>query len=684
MADPYRYFRVEAREILDQLQKQLLELERGTASADSVKSMLRLAHTLKGAARVVKQREIGDLSHSLEDLLVVLRDDPTADRASTTTRGLAIVDALEARLATLDAAPEAPKPARTTGGTAEPAPTAVERATRTDLDELDGLITGVQEVSARLATLGRALAGFSHARTLADLVLSGLSPRKQEGEKRQLEQTRSLSEELARVLPSLERELGTGLEQATRELEQVHETAERLRLVPALTMFGALERTARDAAVNLGKLVAFTARGGDVRLDAGLLALVQSALVQAVRNAVAHGIEGPAERSAAGKAREGAVTLEVTRRDRYVVFSCRDDGRGLDLEAIRRAAAAKGVATEVVRALDDRALVELLLKGGISTAGAVTAVSGRGVGLDLLRETAERAGGKLTLESDAGRGSTLELCVPAALSALETLTLEIEGEVVSVPLDSVRRTLRVASAELVRGADGERLRVEDELVAFAPLDVLLGFDALGDSRDARRSAVVIESSSGRAAIGVDRLLGTETAVARAVPEVARPKSVVLAASLDARGNPRLLLDPHELVAAVKRAGLPARAPQKTRAPILVVDDSLTTRMLEQSILESAGYEVDLATSGEEGLSMAALRRYALFLVDVEMPGMDGFTFVERTRRDPRFSAIPAILVTSRASPEDLSRGRSAGAAAHIVKGDFDQADFLARIRRLVG
>jgi two-component system chemotaxis sensor kinase CheA len=449
-------------------------------------------------------------------------------------------------------------------------------------------------------------------------------------------------------------------------------------------MFGALERTARDAAVSLGKLVVFSARGSDVRLDSGLLSLVQSALVQAVRNAVAHGIEDPDERAAAGKPREGAVTLEVTRRDRYVVFSCRDDGRGLNLEAIRRAAQARGLAPEVVRGLDDRALVELLLEGGISTAGAVTAVSGRGVGLDLLRETAERSSGKLTLESQPGRGSTLELSVPATLSALETLTLEVAGEVVSVPLDSVRRTLRVAPGELVRTADGERLRVEDALLPFAPLDVLLGLNLSGDAREARRNAVVLESSAGRAALGVDRLLGTETAVARAVPEIAHPKSLVLAASLDARGDPQLLLDPHELVSAAKQAGLPAMTAAKARAPILIVDDSLTTRMLEQSILESAGYEVDLATSGEEGLSMAALKRYALFLVDVEMPGMDGFTFVEKTRRDPRFSAIPAILVTSRASPEDLERGRNAGAVAHIVKSEFDQADFLARIRRLVG
>ncbi len=682
MADPYRYFRVEAREIVDQLQKQLLELEKGTVSAESVKSMLRLAHTLKGAARVVKQREIGELAHSLEDLLVALRDDAAADRASTTTRGLALIDAIEARVAAL-AAPEAPKasPAPVSLKAAEPGPAPpVEPVTRTDLEELGALITGVQEVSTRLAVLGRALSGFAHAKNLADLVLSGLSARNLDGGTRQHEQTRAFAEELGRLLPSLERELGTGVDQAARELEQVHEAAVRLRLVPASTMFGALERTARDAALSVGKLVAFSARGGDVRLDATLLSLVQSALVQAVRNALAHGIESPSERQTAGKPQQGAVTIEVTRRDRYVVFACTDDGRGLDLEAIRRAAETKGAAP----ALDDRALIELLLQGGISTAGSVTAVSGRGVGLDLLRETAERTSGKLSLESDRDRGTRLELSVPATLSALETLTLEVGGEVVSLPLDSVRRTLRVEPGELVRGADGARLRVEDELVPFAPLEVVLGFGASEDGLELRRNAVVVASSSGRAALGVDRLLGTETVVARAVPEVAQPRSVVLAASFDARGNPRLLLDPQKLVDAAKGAELPARAATKTRAPILVVDDSLTTRMLEQSILESAGYEVDLATSGEEGLSMAALRRYALFLVDVEMPGMDGFTFVERTRKDPRFSAIPAILVTSRASPEDLERGRSAGASAHIVKSEFDQADFLTRIRRLVG
>jgi two-component system chemotaxis sensor kinase CheA len=159
---------------------------------------------------------------------------------------------------------------------------------------------------------------------------------------------------------------------------------------------------------------------------------------------------------------------------------------------------------------------------------------------------------------------------------------------------------------------------------------------------------------------------------------------VAGASLDAEGHPQLVLDAEALAEHVCRAGPAPAAEPAPRTPILIIDDSLTTRMLEQSILESAGYEVDLATSGEEGLVRARARRYALFLVDVEMPGMDGFTFIERTREDPALRDTPAVLVTSRDAPEDRRRGQSAGARAYIVKGEFDQTELLDKIRHLVG
>jgi two-component system chemotaxis sensor kinase CheA len=229
-------------------------------------------------------------------------------------------------------------------------------------------------------------------------------------------------------------------------------------------------------------------------------------------------------------------------------------------------------------------------------------------------------------------------------------------------------------------AEGASIVYEGATIPFLPLA-----RALGASPDHAhpRSAVIVESGSSVCALGVDQLRGMETVVVRALPALTPSDPVVAGASLDARGNPQLVLEPQGLVAEALQVRPRARGTSTPRLPILVIDDSLTTRMLEQSILESAGYEVDVATSGEDGLDKARRRRYALFLVDVEMPGIDGFEFVERTRADPALGDIPAVLVTSRAAPEDRQRGARAGAAAYIVKSEFDQTELLDRIRGLV-
>jgi two-component system chemotaxis sensor kinase CheA len=227
------------------------------------------------------------------------------------------------------------------------------------------------------------------------------------------------------------------------------------------------------------------------------------------------------------------------------------------------------------------------------------------------------------------------------------------------------------------------LSFEGQTVPFVPLSALLRRDAATADERQLWSTVLIRTSSSLLALGVDRLLGADSIVARALPDSAVIAPSVVGVALDVDGNPRLLLDPDALLSAAAELG-DRVAPRPRRKPfVLVVDDSLTTRMLEQSILESAGYEVELATSGEEGLLRALERPHDLFLVDVEMPGMDGFTFVEKVRADARLASTPAVLVTSRATPEDLARGKAAGASDHIAKGEFDQQDFLERIGRLM-
>jgi two-component system chemotaxis sensor kinase CheA len=687
MADPYRYFRIEAGEILEQLQQGLLDLEKDGALSEVLPRMLRLAHTLKGAARVVRQKEIADLSHAIEDALVPFRDRAEPVSREAADRTLRITDAIRKLVANLATAPVVVPPNAARVGSEEvvASRSADEplRALRTDVRDVDAVMDGIAETGVLLGSIKKTSGQLERVRGLSELLADQLAPWRAQ-DPRGRERARSLAQELFALTVGVEREIGGGLEQASRELGQARDSAEKLRLLPSELMFGTLERTARDAARSLGKSIRFEASGGEVRIDVDLLSAMQSALVQAVRNAVAHGIEQGTDRQAKGKPNDGAITIQITRRGKFVDFACRDDGRGLDLDAVRAVAQRRGLLPADHARLEADELIALLLKGGISTSQAVTEVSGRGVGLDLVREVAERFQGCVSLRAQPGSGTALTVSVPISVSAMTVLVVETAGRRVALPLDAVRRTFRLPQDEVARTANGETVTVEGLSVPFVPLIRILDRRARDTAGAKVWSVVLIEADETVVALGVERLLGTESVVVRVLPAEVEAEATAAGVSLDAEGNPRLLLEPTGVVAAAVRI---TSAPFKEGSkplPVLVIDDSLTTRMLEQSILESAGYEVHTATSGEEGLIKAHQQRYALFLVDVEMPGIDGFTFIERARADPELHDIPAILVTSRNSPEDLARGKSVGARAHIVKSEFDQTDLLARIRRLVG
>jgi two-component system, chemotaxis family, sensor kinase CheA len=244
--------------------------------------------------------------------------------------------------------------------------------------------------------------------------------------------------------------------------------------------------------------------------------------------------------------------------------------------------------------------------------------------------------------------------------------------------------LRIPKSDLAKRADSTGVVFDGALIPFLELSTALDPESRQKRSDSAISAVVLEANGELLALGVDRLLGAENVVLRRLPASTPALPIVAGASLDTEGNPRLVLDAERVVALAREQPLLGVDEEVPAIPILVIDDSLTTRMLEQSILESAGYEVALAASAEEGLEKARARRFALMLVDVEMPGMDGFTFVETTQADPALRSVPAILVTSRDAPEDRQRGRDVGASDYIVKSEFDQRQLLDRIRGLVG
>lgn len=656
--DPYRYFRVEARELLEQMGKAMLELEREPTPA-VVQRLLRQAHTLKGAARVVKQKEIAEHMHALEELLAPLRETPGAVPANLISASLGMLDRVQGLLKALGA-----EPGTTRAPQAEPRP-----ALRTEVAEMDSLLDDLSEAHAQIGALRHGVRRVEPIRQLADVL----------AEQRDPARIRSMTDDLRSLLGQLETQLSAGVDQLERELRHVRETTEKLRLVSVESLILSLQRLTRDSALELGKKARLVGQGGEVRLDASVLAAVQDALIQAVRNAVAHGIEPEDERLAAGKPAEGRIDLRVTRQANFVNFVLSDDGRGLDLEAVRAAAERQGLPATQTRGMGAEELVGLLLRGGISTSGSVNLVAGRGVGLDVLREAISKLGGEVFLRSEPGHSTTLVLRVPVTLAALKTL--QVQGGLLTalLPLECVRQTLRLPAEAIARTPEGQTLVWEGRVLPFFPLERALG----RNPTPANWTAVLVEASQGWLALGVDRLAGIFGAVLRPLPELAPCSPIVAGSALDPAGDPLIVLDPDGLLSQVGQASPPLPEPDRHYDPILVIDDSLTTRMLEQSILESAGFEVELAASAEEALVMARQKRYSLFLVDVEMPGMDGFSFIEQIRRDPSLHHLPALLVTSRNSPEDLQRGIDVGAQGHIVKSEFEQKDLLQRIGKLL-
>ena len=700
--DPYRYFRPEARNLLDQFAQGLLDLEKNGGGVGAVQRLLRLAHTLKGAARVVRQSAIAERAHAIEDVLAPFRDGADGIARENIDAILAYLDEIAGQIVTL-VPPEladgpqhkksdepasaakvaAVEPAKSSATEAARDP---QKLVRADLADMDAVLDGVSETQARLGGLRRNRETIEHIGHLADLLRAhaangiGDSARTVTGSGIQ---SFAIADELRRKIGALAGEFETAVTQVDRELRQLRDAAEALKLVPVDSVLMALQRTARDSARALGKQVTFARTGGEIRLDADVLGAIQGALIQIVRNAVAHGIEPENERSAAGKPAAGQISIGVSRRGSKILFTCRDDGRGIDLAAVRKAAVERGVLSPAGSDLSAEDLVGVLLRGGVSTSTAVTDVSGRGVGLDIVREALERLGGEVSVAIEPGRGTTFELLIPRSITSIPTLLIEAGtgGATTAIPLDSVKRILRLGPGDIACSADGASVLHEGQAVPFVPLDVVL--DGAHWSADRGWTAVIVAGTDWVAALGVERLIGTARMVVRPLSDRLKSSPLAVGAALDGDGNPQLILDPDGLVAAARGVREAATTSTSAKRPVLVIDDSLTTRMLEKSILESAGYDVDVASSGEEGLDIARRKHFALILCDVEMPGIDGFTFVERVRSDPALHDVPTILVTSRSAPEDRQRGRDVGAHAYIVKNEFDQAELLTMIRPMV-
>jgi two-component system chemotaxis sensor kinase CheA len=506
---------------------------------------------------------------------------------------------------------------------------------------------------------------------------------------------RQTGDRLGRLEQDLER-LTAALDQDGRRLAYLDQVARqldsevrRVRMLPFAEACQGLERAVRDLAQAGGKQVDLVVEGGRVELDRSVLEGLKDPLNHLVRNAVDHGIEPSERRRAAGKPPVGRVTVAAELRGSQVEVVVADDGAGLDLDALRAVARKRGL-PEPPEGSD---MTHLIFLPGLSTAPIITDVSGRGVGLDVVKQRVEQLHGTIELASEPGRGTRFTLAVPLTLTTIRALLVVAGGQALAFPTTNVRKLILVGPDDVHRAGGREVLVTEGAPLPIAALAEALGLAVpkpAGAAASGRRPALIAAAGERRMAFVVDELLTEQEVVVKALGARIRRVRNFSGGTILPSGRVALVLNVAQLVrTALGRApgatlapAAPAAAPLAAKR-LLVVDDSITTRTLEKSLLEAAGYQVATAVDGADAWRFLQEQGADLVLSDVEMPRMDGLELTEAIRASPRFTDLPVVLLTARASEHDKARGVEVGADAYLVKDEFDQRALLETVAQLL-
>ncbi len=498
--------------------------------------------------------------------------------------------------------------------------------------------------------------------------------------------------ELNALLNALTREYHSDTMQMSLVIDRLEEEVKRVRMLPFKTIAVPFGRMVRDLAQHAGKEVAFDLQGGDVELDKRVLEQVKDPIIHILRNAVDHGIEQPTGRITNGKPVQGKITLTVEQMGKDVSITIQDDGAGLDLDSIRDAALRKKVKNAAT--LSDSELMELIYTAGFSTSAMITDVSGRGVGLDVVRRNVEGLHGRIALDSKPGQGTRFTMVLPVALTTSRGLLVRVGGQAFAIPVNAIERIAHIKPAEIQLVSGKQTIRYADHPLHLVHLADILGLARANTNHGEPLPVVILSSAERRIAFVVDALIDEQEVVVKSLGKQIARVGGIAGASLLGSGDVLLVLnvtdiikiawrDEHHQIASKTET---EENTNTTRAKntILVVDDSITTRTLEKNILEAAGYIVRLALDGQEAFNILMTSDLPdLVISDVQMPRMDGFSLAARIKKEPRTAQLPVILVTSLESAEDKAKGVEAGADAYIVKRSFDQINLLETITQLI-
>jgi two-component system chemotaxis sensor kinase CheA len=743
-------FRVEASEHLQAIGAGLLELERGVGTADPlriIEIIFRAAHSLKGAARAVDFAEIEQVCQSLETLFSAWKRHKSAPTAEALDEAMKAVDQMaeaiamppisSGRVSSPDATARPATPALPTSASSAPAgrhasvavplasggeapaprpPGAVSppdgETVRVSVSSLDERLLEAEELLAakimsreRANELGSLASQFDSwhkawARVQPQARLLRGTP--SDDQPNPNESDRSVSafiewtHDYIRALESRVVALRRAAEHdhlaVGKLVDDLLENSKKLLMLPLATLAPLLHKVVRDLCRDQGKEAQLVLRGDDVKIDKRILEELKDPLIHLLRNCIDHGVETPQQRRLAGKPPRATLALTVAQvNGSQVEIELVDDGTGVDVDKVRAAAVRRGlVAPELVDQLTDSEVLPLVFVADLSTSPMITQVSGRGLGLAIVREKAEKLGGRVVVESEWNVGATIRLTLPLTLATSRGVLIECAGRRFIVPTAQIERVVRFRADE-VRTVEGRTtLSLNERAVALVELAEVMQLPTARRTGAAPElmPALILGAGDRRLAFAVDAVLDErEVLVKRLCKPLSRVRNISAATVLGS-GEVTPILNVTDLLKSARNAGsvaskrdAGASSPAVQRR-VLIAEDSITSRMLLKGILETAGYEVKTAVDGIDAYTTLRTERFDVVVSDVEMPRMNGFDLTAKIRTDETLKELPVVLITALESRDDRERGIDVGANAYLVKSSLDQSNLLEAVRRL--
>src|SRR5579872_176291 len=731
----------------------LLALEHGSSETAKLQDLMRATHSLKGAARIVGRNAAVQVAHAMEDCIVAAQNSGlilSAKHIDTMLRGVdllvriaqvsdeqfaaweartkseidgfllslsspaspdldALLGQVEARLPiTGDTTrPSGSKIIPESSSTAEPSETAARRSAGTsrmlrvnsdNLNRLLGLAGEVLVDSRWLSTFCNEMVRIKkqHQKLLNTLELLSDSLAHVELDKRSV----GYLTELRSRATGIQRAVGEDLDAIERFDRRLGSLSTRIyqgvldcRMRPFLDCAHVFPRMVRDLGNSLGKSVKLEITGESTPVDRDILDKLKAPLDHILRNAVDHAIEAPAERVRLGKHEQGNIQLVARHSAGMLLVTVSDDGYGINGDELRQAVLEKKLAaSEMISSMSEAELFEFLFLPGFSLKKAVSVISGRGVGLDVVKNMVKEIGGSVPITSQAGQGTRLQLELPLTLSVMRAILVEVSGEPFALPLARLDKAVALAK-EQIQSVEGRQcFALGEQYIGLISASQVL---ELEESRHGDEVAIiVIGDKTARYGLVVDRFLGEQQLVVRPLDPRLGKVPNISAAALMPNGSPILIIDVDDLLRNIENLTAGHRVSQinrsdsaeiaQTRKRILVIDDSLTVRELERKLLGNRGYIVDVAVDGLDAWNAVRSGNYDLVLTDVDMPRLDGVELLKLIRKDSRLKSLPVMIVSYKDREEDRQRGLEAGADYYLTKGSFHDETLVRAVSDMIG